>query len=132
LVEPPVLPESIADSSAEESYHYTWVSAMLEHVLSDVEAECCDQGMQIHWSLFHARIVQPILGNQPAPSITGLCETCGIEDAKKASNMIITVKRRFQTVLMHCVRSTVLSEGQASEELNDLLQFFPKTAQHFE
>jgi len=132
LVEPPVFPEGIANSSAEESYHYTWVSAMLEHVLSDVEAECCDQGMQIHWSLFHARIVQPILGNQPAPSITGLCETYGIEDAKKASNMIITVKRRFQTVLMHCVRSTVLSEGQASEELKDLLQFFPKTAQHFE
>jgi hypothetical protein len=46
--------------------------------------------------------------------------------------MIITVKRRFQTVLMHYVRSTVLSEGQASEEMKDLLHFFPKTAQHFE
>lgn len=133
LVEPPpVLPESIADSTAEESYHYTWVSAMLEHVLSDVEAECREQGMQIHWRLFQARIVQPILGNQPSPSITGLCETYGIGDAKKASNMIITVKRRFQTMLMHYVRSTVLSEGQASEELKDLLHFFPKTAQHFE
>lgn len=133
LVETPsVLPESIADSTAEESYHYTWVSAMLEHVLSDVETECCEQGMQIHWSLFHARIVQPILQNQPPPSIIELCQTYGIEDAKKASNMIITVKRRFQTMLMHYVRSTVLSEEQANEEMKDLLQFFPKTAQHFE
>ena len=133
LVEPPpVLPESIADSTAEESYHYTWVSAMLEHVLSDVEAECHEQGMQIHWRLFHARIVQPILGTQSAPSITDLCEIHGVGDAKKASNMIITVKRRFQTMLMHYVRSTVLSEGQASEEMRDLLHFFPKTAQHFE
>jgi hypothetical protein len=133
LVETPfVLPESISDSTAEESYHYTWVSAMLEHVLSDVETECCEQGMQIHWSLFRARIVRPILENQPPPSIIGLCKTYGIEDTKKASNMIITVKRRFQTKLMHYVRSTVLSEGQASEELKDLLQFFPKTAQNFE
>jgi RNA polymerase sigma-70 factor (ECF subfamily) len=133
LVEAPfILPKSIADSTAEEFYHYTWVSAMLEHVLSDVEIECSEQEMQIHWSLFHARIVQPILENQPPPSIIGLCETYGIEDAKKASNMIITVKRRFQTKLMQYVRSTVLSEGQASEELKDLLQFFPKTAQHFQ
>lgn len=133
LVEPPpVLPKGIANSTAEESYHYTWVSAMLEQVLSDVEAECRKQGMQIHWNLFHARIVQPILGNEPPPSITGLCETYGINDAKKVSNMIITVKRRFQTMLMQYVRSTVLSDGQANEEMKDLLQFFPKTAQHFE
>ena len=39
LVEPPpALPQNIEDSTAEESYHYTWVSAMLEQVLSDVEA----------------------------------------------------------------------------------------------
>lgn len=133
LVEPPpVLPKGIADTTAEESYHYAWVSAMLEHVLSEVEAECLKQGMQIHWNLFHARIVQPILENQPSPSITGLCETYGIEDTKKASNMIITIKRRFQTMLMQYVRSTVLSEGQENEEMEDLLHFFPKTAQHFE
>lgn len=132
LVELPALPETIADSTAEESYHYSWVSAMLENVLSDVETECHEQGMETHWRLFHGRVVQPILGNQPPPSITGLCEAYGIKDAKKASNMIITVKRRFQIALMQYVRSTVLSEEQASEELKDLLRFFPKTAQHFQ
>ena len=132
LVEPPALPKSVTDSTAEEFYHYAWVSTMLENVLSEVEAECRKQGMQLHWKLFHSRIVQPIMGNQSLPSITMLCETYGIEDSKKASNMIITVKRRFQTVLIRYVRSTVLSEEQTREELNNLLQFFPKTAQHFE
>ena len=127
---PPVLPKEVARSTAEESYHYTWVSAMLEQVLSEVEAECRKKGMQIHWSLFQARIVRPILGNDISPSITGLCETYGIKDEKKASNMIITVKRRFQTTLMQYVRSTVLSEEQTKEEMKDLLQFFPKTAQN--
>ena len=130
LVEPPAMPESIADSTAEEFYHYTWVSTMLENVLSEVEVECREQGMEAHWKLFHARIVKPIMANQPLPSITALCETYGIGDAKKASNMIITVKRRFQTALARYVRSTVLSEEQTGEELNSLLQFFPKTAQH--
>ena len=132
LVEPPALPKSVADSTAEEFYHYAWVSTMLENVLSEVEAECRKQGMQLHWKLFHSRIVQPIMGDQPLPSIAVLCEIHGIEDSKKASNMIITVKRRFQTVLIRYVRSTVLSEEQTREELNNLLQFFPKTAQHFE
>ena len=132
LVEPPAVPKGIADSTAEEFFHYSWVSSMLENVLSEVEAECRKQGMETHWMLFQARIIQPILGNQISPSISDLCDNYGIEDAKKASNMIITVKRRFQTALMHFVRSTVLSDGQANEELQYLLHFFPKTAQHFE
>ena len=46
--------------------------------------------------------------------------------------MIITVKRRFRAALMQHVRDTVLSQGQAPDELEELLQFFPKSAQHFQ
>jgi len=45
--------------------------------------------------------------------------------------MIITVKRRFKAALMQHVRNTVLSQNQAPEELEELLQFLPKSAQHF-
>ena len=43
--------------------------------------------------------------------------------------MIVTVKRRFRSVLMELVRNTVVSEGQAREELEYLLQFLPENAQ---
>jgi RNA polymerase sigma-70 factor (ECF subfamily) len=131
LVEPPALPESVANASAEESYHYAWLSALLERVLSSVKAECYEKGMETHWALFCERVVQPILENNAQPSLGRLCEDYDVEDTKKASNMIVTVKRRFQAALMRYACSTVLSEDQASEELEDLFKFFPEKAQHF-
>jgi DNA-directed RNA polymerase specialized sigma24 family protein len=130
IVEPPALPEDIKNASAEESYHYTWLSALLERALSDVKTECDKQGMETHWVLFHERVVQPILENNAQPSLKRLCKDYNIKDAKKASNMIVTVKRRFQAALMRHARTTVLSEDQVSEELNDLLKFFPENSQH--
>ena len=85
--------------------------------------------METHWALFHERVLQPILGNSDPASLTQLCENHGIGDTKKASNMIVTVKRRFRSVLMELVRNTVVSEGQAREELEYLLQFLPENAQ---
>jgi len=129
--EEPVLPDSVAQTTAEQSYHYAWLSSLLEHVLEEVKAECEQQGLEIHWALFNKRIVWPIFGDKSPPSLPELCEDYDIEDEKKASNMIITVKRRFKAALMHHVRNTVLSQGQAADELEELLQFFPKSAQHF-
>ena len=129
LMEPPALPESIANASAEKSYHYAWLSALLERVLSDVKAECDRHGMRIHWGLFYERIAKPILENNPPPSLSKLCKDYNIEDRKRASNMIVTVKRRFQEILMRHARSTVLSEDQTSEELDDLFRLFPDKAQ---
>jgi hypothetical protein len=128
----PALPRRVANASAEETYHYAWLSTLLERVVAQVGAECAEQGLKTHWILFQKRVVDPILGNQSAPSLADLCRTQSIEDAKTASNMIITVKRRFRTALLEHVRRTVLAEEQAADELNELLRFFPKSAQHSE
>jgi hypothetical protein len=45
--------------------------------------------------------------------------------------MIVTIKRRFRKALMQHVRRTLLSGDQASEEMEELLQYLPKSAQHF-
>lgn len=131
MEEEPVLPESVAQTTAEDSYHYAWLSSLLEHVLDEVKEACEDEGLDIHWALFNKRVVWPIFGNRTPPSLPELCESYDIDDVKKASNMIITVKRRFKAALMQHVRNTVLSQGQAPEELEELLQFLPKSAQHF-
>lgn len=128
----PVLPESVAQTTAEDSYHYAWLSSLLERVLTEVKEACEHEGMSIHWALFDKRVVWPTFGDRTSPSLAALCESYHIEDEKKASNMIITVKRRFRAALMQEVRNTVLSQSQAPEELEELLQFLPKSAQHFE
>jgi hypothetical protein len=104
---------------------------LLEHVLDEVKETCGDEGLELHWALFYKRVVWPIFGGRTPPSLSELCETYDIDDVKKASNMMITVKRRFRVVLMEHIRNTVLSQGQAPEELEELLKFLPKGAQHF-
>jgi len=130
-VEAPVLPHVNPDMTAEESYNYGWMSALLDRVLSDVEAKCNEQDMSIHWNIFNDRVLQPILKQHSSPSLEDICEKYGITDRKKASNMAITVKRCFQAVLQEHVRNTVISDDQIREELQEIMQFFPKSAQHF-
>jgi hypothetical protein len=129
-IEPPVLPQSIIESSPEDSYNYAWVSALLDKVLSDVKRNCYEQGMETHWCIFSERVVQPMLNNAAPRSLTDICEEYGIENEKKASNMIITVKRGFQSTLKQYIRSTVASESQMDDELKEIMKFLPKKAQH--
>lgn len=132
ITELPDLPQSFALATAEDSYHYAWLSALLERVTAEVRTSCQEQGMETYWALFHERILRPILNNSAPASLTQLCENHGIVDTKKASNMIVTVKRRFRSVLMALVRNTVVSEEQTHEELQYLLKFLPKDAQRLE
>ncbi|MFC1792688.1 RNA polymerase sigma factor [Planctomycetota bacterium] len=131
-IEPPVLPQTVIESNPEDSYNYAWVSALLDQVLSNVKHACCKQGMKTHWSIFSERVIQPMLNNTTPPSLPDICEKYGIESEKKASNMIVTVKRRFQGALKQYIRSTVSSESYMADELKEILKFLPKKAQHFQ
>jgi len=130
--EPPVLPESFLQASPEDSYQYAWLSALLERVVSDVRTSCIEQGMKIHWTLFNERVIKPILEDITPLSVSQLCEDYEIENVKKASNMIVTVKRRFRTALIEHVRNSVALQEQTGEELEFLLQFLPGDAQRLE
>ena len=132
VVEPPALPVSMTQASVEESFNYAWVSALMERVLSFVKAECAEQGMETHWILFYQRVVRPVLADQKPPSVAELCQIHGIGDTQTASNMIVTVKRRFRTALEQNVRRTLLDGDQTPDEIEELLHFFRKSAQGFE
>jgi RNA polymerase sigma-70 factor (ECF subfamily) len=130
VVDLPVLPQTVIASNPEDSYHYAWVSSLLDQVLSEVKATCLEQVMEMHWLLFNDRIVQPMLYSAAIPTLPKLCEKYGIESEKKVSNMIITVKRRFQTTLRRHLRNTVASDQEMDDELQEIMQFLPKRAQH--
>ena len=132
MIDPAEVPQAISNLSPDDAYNYAWLSALLDEILSEVETKCCQDGMEIHWNIFHDRVVQCVLENVDSPSLVDICEKYGIEDEKKASNMNITVKRRFQAALMQYVRNTVTSETEVTEELEEIMQFLPESAQHFE
>lgn len=124
----PDMPDSLSGASPEASFHHAWLSALLERVLEDVRGFCEDRGMDTHWTLFHKRVIDPILYDQPPIPLSDLCDSLQIKDTKTASNMIVTVKRRYRTTLLNQVNRTVLPHEQASDELADVMASLPASA----
>jgi len=63
------------------------------------------------------------------PSLKKICVKYEIGDDTRASNMIVTVKRRFQATVRKHLRDSVQSDEQVNGELAELRRFFPKVAQ---
>lgn len=129
IVEPPELPQAITKLGPEDCFNYAWKTALLDRTLSDVQASYLEQGMEAYWYAFRDRVVQPILQGTEPPSLKEICTKYSIEDEAKASDMIITVKRRFQTALKKSLRSTVISEDDLTKEFKEIFMFFSKKAQ---
>ncbi len=132
IVEPPELSQLVEKSDPEDCFNYAWVSGLLEDVLQDVENRCRQDGATTHWHVFCDRILQPIMDRKDPAPLKDICAKYGVEGEAKASNMIVTIKRRFQAALREHIRKSVMSDQQAAEELEDLRRFFPKIAQETE
>jgi RNA polymerase sigma-70 factor (ECF subfamily) len=116
------LPDTRYKATPEEVFHYEWVSDLLDRVLTEVRDGCRQTGKAVHWEVFQAKILSPIIDDTPMPSLTEICERYGIGTEEKASNMIITVKRRFRSVLERYLKQSVWSDSEAEEEFSELLK----------
>ncbi|MGB2862099.1 MAG: sigma-70 family RNA polymerase sigma factor [Sedimentisphaerales bacterium] len=131
-VAPPEIPQSIAGSAPERTFDYAWVSVLLEQVLEKVERECREDGKNVHWGIFCDRVLHPIMDRGNPASLKEIAAQYGIQDESKASNMIVTVKRRLQGALKQYLRESVTSDEYVKGELEHIRQFFPKIAQDSE
>ena len=118
-----------SDLTAEDSFNYAWVSSLLEEVIKEVEAKCHEDGKTVHWHIFYDRVLEPIMEKTEAPSMKEISHRYGLKSESEASNMMITVKRRFQTALRNHLRNLVVSEEQIDEEFSEIMKFLPKIAQ---
>ena len=120
------LPEAADNLNSDEVFHYTWVCELLDHMLEEVETECRQSGMAVHWDLFHDRVLHPIIScTKPLP-LEELCDKYGIDATTKASSMIFAVKRRFQAAGKRLLRQSVASEHEIDEEMLELMKFLAK------
>ena len=122
VAEPPELPQIVSELTPDGCYIYAWKSAVLDRVLTEVKAGCLADGFETHWCVFHDRLLEPVLEEREPPSMAEVCRRHGITSESTASNMIVTVKRRFHAVLKRQLRATVLSDADADEELQDMLK----------
>ncbi len=120
--DPPALPQIISELTPEDCFIYAWKSAVLDRVLTEVREGCIADGLETHWCVFHDRVLGPILDEREPPAIMDVCRQHGIASESTASNMMVTVKRRFQSILRKQLRATVLCDEDADEELQDMLR----------
>lgn len=130
MTDPPDFRRVAGDYTPEESFDYAWVSALLEQVLEDVETTCYKEDRTVHWRVFRERVLAPIMDGVDPPSLSEICHKYDIAGPRIASNMIITVKRCFQTILREHLRRTVTSDAQIEDELAEISKFLPQMAQH--
>lgn len=73
------------------------------------------------------KVAAPIVENTEVPSYAGVCSKCGIKDESKASNMVITVKRRFRAILKRHLRNLVQADSEVEDELNEVFAILSRS-----
>ena len=129
MVDESGLSAACTELTPEDSYNYAWVSALLEKVLEHVKDKCYEDGKICHWHLFSERVLSPITNKADPLAMDELCHKYRIKDRTTASNMIVTVKRRFRTALRNHLRDLVSSKEEVDSELVEIMQFLPRIAQ---
>ena len=119
--------EAPAQFSPEESFHYAWAAQFLDSILEDVREKCRADGKILHWQVFHDRVLQPIMDNTTPPSLPEICQRHGINSLSRASNMIVTVNRRFQAGFKRHIRRSVIRDCDVDSEFRELMQIFARS-----
>jgi len=120
------LPEAAGNLNSDEVFHYVWVCELLDRMIEEVEAECRQIGMSVHWDMFNDRILRPILASAEPLPLEELCRKYCINGRTRASGMIFAVKRRFQAAAKRLLRESVASEQEIDEEMLELMKFLAK------
>ena len=114
--------EPAAEASPDQAFARSWARMLLAMVLVDLEAECNEAGQRLHWEVFRAHVLLPIMTAAPAPGAEETCGKLGIDKPKAAHNMMVTVKRRFRRLLEDRIRPTVAREEDVEDEIRELIQ----------
>ena len=120
------VPDAVPHDPA-AAFDYVWASKVLDEVLADLESECQRDGLQSHWGIFQERVVKPFLAGQPASCIEEVCRKYAISSASQASNMLVTVKRRFCRVFARHVVHQGGSQDEVQEAIDDFLAIFSQS-----
>jgi len=112
--------DSVSDPS--QAFCYGWVTDLLDRVLTEVKEEYCSTQRQAYWEVFRQKILGPILEDAKPPSYRELGAQYGIDDESRVANIVVTVKRRFGSVLKRQLRDLSSSDAEAEEEFDDIFR----------
>jgi DNA-directed RNA polymerase specialized sigma24 family protein len=122
LNEAEVAAGSVAGMTPEQAFSAQWSATVVRRALDRVRRTCAASGMEVHWRVFEARVVDPMLFDQaPVPHAT-LVDRLDLDDSGQAANMMVAVKRKFVRALVEEIGLTVEEPLQIETELRELLK----------
>jgi RNA polymerase sigma-70 factor (ECF subfamily) len=114
-------PES-RESHPSRAFSQQWTATLIQRVLETVHRQCAEGQLGPHWTIFEHRVVRPMLLGEPPAAYPALMARLNVRSAAQASNMLITVKRRFARALLQEIARTVESRADVEDELRELLR----------
>ncbi|MFQ5495689.1 MAG: hypothetical protein ACE5EX_09955 [Phycisphaerae bacterium] len=103
-----------------DSFDVEWARQLLAEAVRRMEADCAVPGRQAMWTVFQARILDPILKGAEPTDYTRLVERFNFASPTQAANALTTAKRMFQRVLRSIVAEYATTNEQIDEEIRDL------------
>ena len=116
------LPIDTNRAGPEHAFHYAWAASLLDEVLKDLERTCLAGDKATHWQVFRARVLDPIMTGRAPANLETLCQQYHIESQVRASNMIITIKRRFRAMLEDRLRQSLDTDTDLEQELHEMIE----------
>lgn len=110
----------------EDVFNYAWAANLIDEVIERVKDECFNTEKKAHWKVFQSRVLQPIFESTKPPPMKQLCKEYNISSPNKASNMLVTVKRKFQVALKHSLSKYSFANGEIEQEQKDLYKILSK------
>lgn len=116
------------ETTADQAFDYAWITNLLDQTLVETKRQCYESDQQIHWQVFHRKVLAPILDGAPDISMEEIRQKYKLKDANQANSRIVTVKRRFGRILMHRLRDLTGSDESAETEFNEIMQFLSENS----
>lgn len=109
------------EEAPDQAFARVWVSELLDGCIAACRQAYLDSDKQTHWQVFQDRLLEPIIRGGAVPSYQALAERYGLGSEKQAANTVLTVRRRFASILRGQLRGMVDDDAQVDQELSDLL-----------
>jgi DNA-directed RNA polymerase specialized sigma24 family protein len=109
-------------SDPNQAFCHAWVTDLLDQVLTEVKEEYQSTERATYWEIFRLKILAPVFEDSKAPSYREIGEAFHMTDESKIANIVVTVKRRFRSVLKRHLRDLTCSDAEAEEELSEIFQ----------
>ena len=108
------------ESQMDRQLHQAWISQIVGLAVASMEAECIAHDRRDVWSIFHSRLLAPLLEGATPEPYGALVKRLELDSPSQAANLLITAKRMFSRHLHDVVTDTVEDPAQAEAELEEL------------